>query len=178
VTGAAVHIPTLETARLVLRPMAPGDFPAYARLMAGPRAAGIGGPFDTTVAWGLFCHDAACWALFGLGALMIERRGDGACVGQVGINQGPLFPEPELGWLLYDGHEGQGYASEAARALRDHAFDGHGLPTLVSYVGPDNLASARVARRIGGVPDPVAARQPGEGNEADLVFRHDPGARA
>ena len=176
-TGAHVHIPALETARLRLRPMAPGDFAAYAGFMAGPRSAGMGGPFDTGEAWGMFCHDASGWALYGLGALMIDRRADGACLGQVGINQGPLFPEPELGWLLYDGFEGQGYASEAARALRDHAFDDHGLPTLVSYVGPENRASARVAERIGGIADAHAARQPGAENEEDLVFRHDPGAR-
>jgi RimJ/RimL family protein N-acetyltransferase len=106
--------PILDTPRLALRPMRPADFPAYAALMAGGRARHMGGPFDTRAAWGLFCHDAAGWSLFGAGALMADRRDTGQTVGQVGINQGPLFPEPELGWLLYDGHEGQGYATEAA----------------------------------------------------------------
>ena len=67
----------------------------------------------------MFCHDIAGWALFGHGALTIELRPTGECVGQVGINHGRLFPEKELGWLLYDRHEGQGYATEAAKALRD-----------------------------------------------------------
>jgi RimJ/RimL family protein N-acetyltransferase len=80
--------------------------------------------------------------------------------------------------MLYDGHEGQGYATEAARALRDWAFDEAGLPTLVSYMDRENHASAAVARRLGAVPDPEAARQPGPENDGDLVFRHRPEARA
>jgi RimJ/RimL family protein N-acetyltransferase len=168
--------PHLDTPRLALRPMTPADFPAYAALMAGPRARHMGGPFDTGSAWGLFCHDAAGWALFGAGALMADRRDTGQTVGQVGINQGPLFPEPELGWMLHDGHEGQGYATEAARALRDWAFDTAGLLTLVSYMDPENHASAAVARRLGAAPDPDAPRPPGDPD--DLVFRHIPGGRA
>jgi len=169
--------PVLDTPRLRLRAMTPADWPAYAALMASPRARFMGGPFDTRKAWGVFCHDAAGWTLFGMGALMADRRDTGATVGQVGISNGPLFPEPEIGWFLYGGHEGQGYATEAARALRDWAFDVAGLTTLVSYMDKDNHASAGVARRLGAVPDPEAARQPGPESEDDVVFRHRPGAR-
>jgi RimJ/RimL family protein N-acetyltransferase len=169
--------PMLDTPRLSLRAMTPADWPAYAAFMAGPRARFMGGPFDTRAAWGQFCHDAAGWALFGAGALMADRRADRTTVGQVGINHGPLFPEPELGWFLYDGHDGNGYATEAARALRDWAYDVAGLTTLVSYMDKDNHASAGVARRLGAVPDPDAARQPGPESADDLVFRHNPGAR-
>lgn len=163
-------IPTLQTARLTLRPPVMADFPAYAALMASARATHMGGPFDRRAAWGVFASDVAMWALFGHGALMLEARADGQCVGQVGINHGPLFPEKELGWLLYDGFEGHSFASEAAAALRDWAFATLGLPTLVSYVDPDNHASQRVARRLGGRLDATAPRQDPE----DLVFRYHP----
>ena len=56
---------------------------------------------------------------FGHGALMVDARARGECVGQVGINGGPLFPEKELGWFVYEEAEGYGYATEAAAALRD-----------------------------------------------------------
>ena len=161
--------PTLTTARLTLRPMVPEDFPAYAALMADQRSAFMGGPYAMRDAWGLFCHDAAGWDLFGFGALMIEANE--TTVGQVGINHGPLFPEPELGWMLYDVHEGKGYATEAARALRDWAY-GHGLTGLVSYTHPENYASMRVAQRLGAVLDSDAPRQDPE----DLVWRHPGGA--
>ncbi len=93
---------------------------------------------------------------------------DGVCVGQVGINHGPLFPEKELGWMLYDGFEGQGYATEAAIALRDWAFATLELESLVSYFDPANAASMAVAKRLGAVPDPDAPRQDPE----DVVYRH------
>lgn len=88
--------PDLSTNRLRLRAPVPDDFLAYQRLMASPRARFMGGPFDLRAAWGIFCHDAACWPLFGHGALMIDLRSTGECVGQVGISAGPLFPEKEL----------------------------------------------------------------------------------
>ena len=160
--------PTLTTKRLTLRPMRHGDFPAYAALMASPRAVYMGGPYDTAAAWGLFCHDAACWALFGHGALMLDRRDTGETVGQVGLNAGPLFPETELGWMLYAGHEGQGYATEGAARLRDWAFASLPFDSLVSYTHPANDASKAVALRLGALRDDTAPRQDPE----DCVFRH------
>ena len=161
-------IPTLQTQRLVLRPMTEADFPAYAALLASPRSAGFGGPLSRKQAWGLFCHDIACWSLFGHGGLMIDRFTDGLCIGQVGISHGPLFPEKELGWLLYEGNEGQGYATEAARSLRDWAAQALGVSELVSYIAPDNAASVAVAERLGAVRDLVADRP----DPNDLVYRH------
>lgn len=167
-TVAAHSAPVIETARLRLRPMVPADWPAYAALMGSERARFMHGPHDTPAAWGLFCHDAAGWALYGIGALMIERRADGATLGQVGVSHGPLFAESELGWMLFDGFEGQGYATEAGAAMRDRALAQ--LPTLVSYVAPGNAASAAVAQRLGGVADPAAPRPPGEDDL--VVFRY------
>lgn len=166
-----MDIPTLTSERLILRPPVMADFAAYEALMASPRSSGMGGPFDTRAAWGLFCHDIALWHLFGHGALMIDLRDTGECVGQVGINHGPLFPEKELGWLVYDGHEGQGYASEAARALKHWAFAVRGLETLISYIDQNNSRSIAVAERLGGVRDPDAVRQDPE----DLVYRYSAG---
>ena len=163
-------IPTLRTERLVLRPPAMADFPAYAALMASDRAGFMGGPFDRRAAWGLFASDVALWELCGHGALMIELARTGECVGQVGINHGPLYPEKELGWLLYDGHEGRGYATEAGAALRDWAFRELRLATLVSYFDPANHRSMAVSARLGGVPDPTAPVQ----DEGDVVYRYHP----
>ena len=162
------QIPTLTTERLLLRPPVLDDLPALEAMLESDRARFMDGPYDKLGAWRAFCQDIALWQLFGHGALMIELRGSGQCIGQVGINHGPLFPEKELGWLLYDGHEGHGYAFEAAVALRDWAFANLGLHQLVSYIDAGNTRSAALAERMGGVLDPHAARQ----DPADLVYRH------
>lgn len=160
--------PTLETARLILRPLRIEDFPAYAEIMASPRSVFMGGPYDQRGAWGMFCHDIALWSLYGHGALMIDIRDTGECVGQIGINHGPLFPEKELGWLLYEGFEGNGYATEAAAAMRDWARDTLKLQTLVSYFDPENHRSMAVSARLGGVRDDKALLQ----DEGDIVYRY------
>ncbi|WP_405049216.1 GNAT family N-acetyltransferase; N-acetyltransferase [Rhizobium sp. NLR13a] len=129
------------------------DFAAYARLMASPRSTGMGGPFDAR-GMGDVLHDVALWRLFGHGALMIDLVETGECIGQVGINHGPLFPEKEPGWFVYGGHEGRGYATEAAFALRGWAFETLKLPSLVSYIAPGNAASVAVAERLGRVSIP------------------------
>ncbi len=162
------EIPELKTERLVLRAMTFEDWPQYASFMASGRAQFMGGPFDTSASWGLFCHDVAQWQLFGHGALMLEDRETGETFGQVGINDGPLFKEKELGWMLFPSAEGKGYAGEAAMACRDWAFAALGLKTLVSYIDAANVRSAKLAQRIGARLDPDAPRNDPE----DLVFRH------
>lgn len=161
-------IPTLETARLRLRPIRASDWDLVRDFLASERSVHMGGPFGVAESWGLFCADHAQWGLFGCGGLMIERAADGLCLGEVGISSGPLFPEWELGWMLWPEHEGQGLAFEAAARLRDWARETRRLPTLVSYVDPANLRSARLAERLGAVPDPEAERT----DPADLVYRH------
>jgi RimJ/RimL family protein N-acetyltransferase len=161
-------IPRLMTERLILRAPVADDFPAYAQLLASPRAAGMGGPHALRAAWGMFCHEVAGWALFGHGALMIDLRTTGECVGQVGISHGPRYPEKELGWLVYEGHEGRGYATEAAAALRDWAARTLSLDRLVSYIDPENIRSIAVAERLGAALDLSAPKQ----DPGDLVYRH------
>lgn len=112
--------------------MIEADFPAYRSFLLSPRSVFMGGPYDERGAWGMFCHDIACWSLYGHGGLMIELQATGATVGQVGINAGPLFPEKELGWLLFEGFEGRGYVTEAAIAMREWAFGALGIKSLVS----------------------------------------------
>ncbi|WP_417582728.1 GNAT family N-acetyltransferase [Pelagibacterium sp.] len=158
--------PLLNTDRLVLRAPVMADFEAYSALMQSDRAVHMGGPFDIEGAWHAFCHDAAQWLLLGHGALMIEA--EGRAVGQVAVNAGPLFPEHELGWLVYEGAEGKGYAQEAALCLKCWARDTLGLRTLVSYVDRDNYRSRSLAERLGAVLDADAARP----HPDDLVYRH------
>lgn len=167
-------IPTLFTHRLTLRAPQIADFPTYAAFLASPRSGGVGGPLDIKAAWAYFTHDTALWHLVGHGSLMMERRDTGEVVGSISVNAGPMFDEVELGWMVYDGHVGQGLATEAAAAVRDWALVPRGLPTLVSYVGIDNAPSRRVAEKLGAVID---AAVPPQGPQT-LTYRHRPGGSA
>lgn len=169
-----MQTPVLETARLVLRPHQWADFPAYLAVMQSDRARFMGGPMSLKQAWFCFASDVAQWPLKGCGALAVTLRDGGEMVGQVALNDIPHFPERELGWMAIEGHEGRGYITEAARALRDFAARVLRWETLVSYISAGNIRSARLAERLGAVLDPAAARL----DATDLVYRHPMGAMA
>ena len=151
----AAQSPRLQTKRLVLRLPVIDDFPVYSAFVTSPRARYMGGPHDAARAWDWFCNDVAQWTLLGLGGLTVTLSGKP--VGQVAVCHGPIFPEPQLGWFLFDAaHEGQGFAAEAATAMRDWALGTRGLSSVVSYIDPANVASLHLAERLGGTLDSTA----------------------
>ena len=164
--------PTITTDRLTLRPHIAQDFEAYAALMMSDRARFMDGPCTLTDAWRNFASDVAQWDLFGTGALAVVNRETNEVVGQVGLNQIPPFPEPELGWLLYESFEGRGYMTEAATAFRDWCWTARDLPSLVSYIDPENSRSIALATRLGATRDDTATWPEGETVEDCLIYRH------
>jgi RimJ/RimL family protein N-acetyltransferase len=87
----------------------------------------------------------------GHGLWLAVVRDTGAPVGQVGLHNqevdGVLWPE--IGYLLHRPFWGRGFATEAACAVRDHAFAHYGYARVISLIRPDNAASQAVARRMG-----------------------------
>ncbi len=167
-TGTTLHIPTLETERLVLRAPRREDFAAYEAFMLSPRSH-VANATPRKV-WHLFATEFFGWCLEGAGHWVIERR-DGIAIGVTGISHPSYYPEPEMGWALYDGFEGQGYATEAAMAARDWAKDR--LPSLVSYTHGSNTRSIAVAERLGAWRDDSAVRPaPAAGSEPVVAYRH------
>lgn len=131
----------------------------------------MGGPLTTEAAWEAFCVYVAGWQLHGHGLWAVEAADDGAHVGfvLVGLEWGDR--EPELGYMIAPAYRGRGFGAEAARAARDWAFGDGGLDALVSYVSPENRASAGVARALGAIAetDPELPET--------IVFRHHPAAK-
>ena len=159
-------IPTLHTPRLTLRAPQMADFSAYAAFVTSDRTRFMGGPHDEATAWAWFCNDTAQWPLLRMGGLTIVHNG--VQIGQVAVCHGPIFPEPELGWFLFGGQEGKGFAFEAAGAMRDWALGTRGLATITSYIDARNTASVALAIRLGGVLDPHASTPDGM---ATAVYR-------
>jgi RimJ/RimL family protein N-acetyltransferase len=146
-------IPTLQTERLTLRAPTEADFPPFRDFYAGPRSQFVGGPLTAEMAWRMLAMEIGHWWLKGFGRFIVAERATGTPVGLVGPFRPYGWPEPEIGWDLFDGFEGRGYATEAAIASRDWAFDSLGWTTAISLVKPANTASARLAQRMGAVLD-------------------------
>lgn len=139
---------SISTERLTLRTPVLADFDAVEAYARSPRAFFTGGQqTEQMPIWRGFLGTAGHWALKGYGMFTVLR--DGTPVGRVGVIDHVMWEEPELGWHLFEGHEGQGYATEAALAARRWAATERGLGPLVSFVHPDNAPSRRVAERLG-----------------------------
>jgi [ribosomal protein S5]-alanine N-acetyltransferase len=88
---------------------------------------------------------------WGYGLWTIVRRDTGAVIGDCGLEWQDVGGQlsPELGYDLRSDHWGHGYATEAATAVRDHAFATLGLDHLVSVIRSGNARSRAVAGRVG-----------------------------
>jgi RimJ/RimL family protein N-acetyltransferase len=93
----------------------------------------------------------------GHGLWLVEERASGEPVGQVGVLEQDLgdIVETEVGYLIARAHWGKGFASEAARACRDHAFGPLARRHLVALIRPENLPSQGVARKLGMTPERI-----------------------
>ena len=168
-----VSAPVLTTDRLTLRGPAPDDFAAYAEFYGSERSAGMGGPLDRPTAWRAFAAELGHWMIHGYGLWRVEVTATGQVIGQVGFWNPLGWSEVEIGWAMYAGSEGKGYACEAATAARacvDHAFGPLGWDSVVSYIDPANARSIALAERLGASLDPQAP-QPKPGAHT-LVYRH------
>lgn len=90
------------------------------------------------------------------GVWAVTRKEDGLPVGTLLLKpipasgEEPLEPssDVEIGWHFHPDHWGNGYATEAAAAVLEHAFAA-GLEQVVAVTNPANEASQSVCRRIG-----------------------------
>jgi RimJ/RimL family protein N-acetyltransferase len=144
-------IPRLQTERLLLRGLKQDDFEAYASFHADAEVMRYisGNPVSRNDAWRSLAVMIGHWALRGYGMWGVERTSDGAFVGRVGLWNPEGWPGLEVGWTLGREFWGQGYATEAARAAIDFGFLTQDVPRLLSVIDVDNLASQRVAERLG-----------------------------
>lgn len=146
-------LPEIETARLRLRAPRLSDFDAWSEILTGPAAPHLGGPFTRDGSFIEFLASCGTWLLRGHGPWTVEPKSGGDVLGFVLLGFEPGDAEPELGYLFRPSAEGQGFATEAVQAARTHAFTALGLDRVVSYIAPENAASARLAHRVGAVRD-------------------------
>jgi RimJ/RimL family protein N-acetyltransferase len=167
----------IETDRLLLRVPEPEDASGVLRYLGDTEVMrwigrdGETGTYDDAVArierW------RRAWELDGFGHFVVERRDDGEVIGQNGLlawdpgtwqigtrTEIGNGAEIEIGWTLERSTWGQGFATEAATAVRDWAFREVRPERLISLIHPDNDRSQRVAQKIG------------ERHERDIVMHH------
>ncbi|MCD9031035.1 GNAT family N-acetyltransferase [Luteimonas sp. Y-2-2-4F] len=144
--------PELRTARLTLRLPRIEDFDRYAELLADEAAARyIGGHIPRAAAWRRFLQMPGAWLVQGFAMFSVVERASGRWLGQVGPWRPEGWPGNEIGYSFHPDAWGRGYALEAATATIDWAFDALGWDEVIHCIDPANLASQRLAQRLGAV---------------------------
>lgn len=147
-------IPTLHTRRLILRAQGPDDTELlmaafaddhFARFITREKRG-----LDRVEAWRLVSLVAGSWAANGYGQWIAEERATGRAVGRLGPWAPEGWPDFEIGWSIFPGHQGKGYAVEGAAAAFVWAHETLGRDHVIHLIDPANAASARVAERLGG----------------------------
>ena len=144
----------LETERLRLREWLPEDREPLAAMNADRRVMEFfPHPLSRAESDAFFDRIVAEWAESGRGLYAVERRGDGRLIGLTGLHraafEASFTPCIEIGWRFVAEVWGQGYATEAAQACRQYAFETLGADEVCSIIRDTNTASQQVALRNG-----------------------------
>jgi RimJ/RimL family protein N-acetyltransferase len=140
----------METARLILREFRENDFEAYAAMCADAEVMRfLGGAMKRADAWRQMAMFLGHWQLRGYGLWAVEEKATGAFIGRVGLLNPEGWPGLEVAWTLISAKWHQGFATEAARASVDYAFNVVKADKIISMISPENRPSIRVAERIG-----------------------------
>jgi RimJ/RimL family protein N-acetyltransferase len=141
-----------QTPRLTLRPLRHDDLDRLSALLGDADAlVNWGPPLDRAGARDWILRNLARYETDGFGRCAVELRSTGELIGDCGLIRTTVegTDEVELGWIVRRAHWGHGFATEAAAAWRDVAFAALGLKRIVSMVAEDNIASRRVAEKLG-----------------------------
>ena len=150
----------IASARLRLRHWRDADLSAFAAMNADPRVmehfpARLSRAESDAMVGRIREH----FAKHGFGLWAVEVPGLAPFIGYVGLAvprfEAHFTPCVEIGWRLAAEHWGQGYATEAAAAVLDHAFGVVGLDEVVSFTIPANRRSLAVMERLGMTRSPA-----------------------
>jgi [ribosomal protein S5]-alanine N-acetyltransferase len=143
----------LETERLKFRCLDETDFPSVLKFVHDPLATryfiGMGEPDAYARSWMNRVQERKEKKEGGLMALIHKETGE--FIGMSGLLSQTVDEKPylEIGYHLQPEHWHHGYATEAARSLKEYAFSSGITPHLISIIHIDNLPSQAVARRNG-----------------------------
>jgi ribosomal-protein-alanine N-acetyltransferase len=103
--------------------------------------------------------------------VMVTREEPRRAVGRIGFHEPPDEEcRVEIGYTVFPADRGQGFATEACRALFGWAHAEHGVARFRASVSPANAASLAVVRKLG---FRQTGRQWDERDGEELVFERD-----
>lgn len=140
----------IDTPRLLLRPPRLEDLDPWSEMMLDePAARFIGGVMPRSVCWRQLMTLIGAWHAHGFAMFSVIEKASNRWIGRVGPWQPEGWPGTEIGWAISRDCWGRGYAGESAAAAADWAFETLGWSRMIHSIAPANVASQRVAQKLG-----------------------------
>jgi RimJ/RimL family protein N-acetyltransferase len=142
----------LETSRLLLRRYKVEDITALHPIFSDPTTMEFyPAPFSFEQTQNWIQRNIDRYENDGYGLWAVCLKDTGECIGDCGLIKQQVDDEMEveIGYHISKKHWSKGYASEAARACKEYGFHQLGLDKLICIIDPRNIASIRVAEKIG-----------------------------
>jgi len=142
----------LETKRLILREMTGADFPLLCKHLQDAEVmhAYEHAFSDDEVQEGIE-KQLQRYGQYGFGIWAVILKENGELIGQCGLSMQPCEDREvlEIGYIFQKKYWHKGYATEAAVACREYAFDKLNADEVFSLIRDTNIASQNVAKRNG-----------------------------
>lgn len=144
----------ITTDRLSMRPFNRGDVQAFSKICENPevmRYIGNGKPLDIDTVRSNITNWIALYEQRGYGLFALILKENNQLIGFCGLIHQMVDEENfiELGYRLDQAFWGKGMATEAALAIKNYALNQLKIPTLISIIHHENVASKNVALKIG-----------------------------
>lgn len=142
----------LETQRLILREMTQADFPYLCKILQDEDVMyAYEGAFSNDEAQRWLDRQIERYKEFGFGLWAVVLKETGIMIGQCGLSMQDFNSDKvlEVGYLFQKKYWHHGYASEAAIACKEYAFDKLNAKKVYSIIRDTNITSQNVAKRNG-----------------------------
>ncbi|MGO4181145.1 GNAT family N-acetyltransferase [Paenibacillus sp. TAF43_2] len=142
----------IETDRLYLRCYKENDFEGLHAIFSDPETmANYPAPFTVQETQNWIKRNEARYKNDGFGLWGVCLKATDELIGDCGLVKQTIDGtiEVEIGYHINKKYWSNGFASEAAMACKQYGFHHLGLQKLISIIDPNNLASIRVAEKIG-----------------------------
>ena len=142
----------IETERLILREMTEEDFEALYRVLADSDIMQhYPYTFDEKRVRGWIIKNIERYKVFGFGLWAVCLKETGEMIGDCGLTMQLINHniKPEIGYHIRKDCQKNGYAKEAAIAVRDWTFDNTPFNTIFSYMKGTNIPSCKTAISYG-----------------------------
>lgn len=160
----------IETQRLVLRELTMNDFNELHEIFSDPESMKhYPEPFTREKSKRWIEWNLENYATYGFGLWAIVLKEENLLIGDCGITMQDINGrmEPEIGYHINKVYTGKGYATEAAQACRNYAFDILKFKKVYSYMKYTNIASQKVAENNG---MRLTTELPDENNQITKVY--------